>query len=44
MKKCLVQLNQKLRGDATGLRGDVDQCGLTGEDRANGIQVSALLA
>ena len=32
-----------LRGDVTGLRGNVTDCELTPEDRANGVDISTLV-
>jgi hypothetical protein len=31
-----------LRGDVTGLRGDVSECGLTNADRAAGVNIADL--
>jgi len=32
-----------LRGDVTDIRGDVDKCGLTENDRMNGVDISTLI-
>ena len=31
-------------GDCSGLRGDLDACGITAEDRAKGVDIASLIA
>lgn len=35
--------HDRLSGDVTGLRGDVDDCNLSGYERAKGIDVADLI-
>jgi len=43
VKKALERTISKLSGDVTGLRGDVDECGLTSVERKAGVYVTDLV-
>ena len=38
-----VEVAMGLWGDVTGLRGDVDECGLTDNDRVRGVDIETLV-
>lgn len=42
-KLCQLINGDGLQGDASGLRGDVDDCELTEADRKNGVDVDCLV-
>ena len=48
MKKQLTKtsalLHSGLYGDCSGLYGDFDDCEITAEDRANGVDIALLVA
>ena len=43
MLKKLKKEKKQYWGDLTGVRGDLDECQITGEDRKNGIDIEDLI-
>ena len=43
-KPALTGQHPGLRGDCSGLSGDLDACGITVEDRAKGVGIASLIA
>ena len=37
------EISAGLRGDLSGLRGDIDECEISGEDRENGVRIADLV-